>query len=81
MNFWAKFSEVRSVEITHRYYEEGMSFIGEATIKDGIVDDYCVDIDEDIYKQAGVILEEDGTVNWELGQDYSLADAFPLRRN
>jgi hypothetical protein len=81
INFWAQFTEKYPVEVEHRYYEEGVCFIGEATIKDGEIDDYCVDIDEAIYKQAGVILEEDGTVNWELGQDYSLADAFPLRRN
>ena len=79
INFWAQFSEKYPVEISHRYVEEGMSFIGEAKIKDGITDDYCVDIDDEIYKKAGVILEEDGTIDWEAGQDYNLFDAFPLR--
>jgi hypothetical protein len=81
VNFWAQFTEKYPVKVEHRYYEEGVCFIGEATIENGQIDDYCIEIDEQVYKKVGVVLEEDGTIDWEAGQDYSLFDAFPLRGN
>jgi len=79
VNFWAEFTKLYPVKVSHRYFEEGVSFIGEATIEDGEIDDYCIDITEEMYVKAGATLTDDGTVDWEAGQDYNLYDLFPLR--
>lgn len=76
--FWEKFSKLYPVRIEQRYVEEGMSFIGEAFIQDGMTEDYSTDIDSEIYTKAGAILNADGYVDWEVDQDYNLFDAFPL---
>jgi hypothetical protein len=79
VNFWAEFSKLYPVKISHRYFEEGMCFIGEAEIENGKIDDFCVEIDERVYKAAGAILDADGNVDWEIDQEYNLYDVFPLR--
>lgn len=79
VNFWAQFSKMYPVKISHRYFEEGVCFIGEALIEDGAIDDYCVDIDEKIYKKAGAIVDADGNIDWDIDQNYNLYEAFPLR--
>jgi hypothetical protein len=77
-DFWQKFSNLYPVRIDQRYVEEGMSFIGEAIIENGMVDDYSTDITTEIYIKAGAILDESGHVDWEVDQEYNLFDAFPL---
>lgn len=76
--FWEKFSELYPVKIHQQYVEEGMCFMGEATIENGLVEDYSVDIDSEHYLKAGAILDADGNVDWEQDQDFNLFDAFPL---
>jgi hypothetical protein len=77
VNFWAEFTKLYPVKISHRYFEEGVSFIGEATIEAGNIDDYCVDISDEIYKKAGAVLDKDGCV--EDDSSYNLYEVFPLR--
>lgn len=75
--FWTYFSRVYpSLKITHSYIEEGMCFIGEAQYQDGEVDDYCIDIDDDLWKLAGATFDEDGYVNNY--DEASLWKLFPL---
>jgi hypothetical protein len=75
--FWTYFSNVYpSLKITHNYLEEGMCFIGEAEYQDGQVSDYCIDINDDLWKLAGATFDEDGYVNNY--DDASLWKLFPL---
>ena len=76
--FWTTFSELYPVEITHRYYEEGMMFIGEATYLDGRVNDLCLDVTEEMLLTIGAVANDEGGVDWETDQDYDLYDLFPL---
>jgi hypothetical protein len=79
VNFWAKFTEAYPVKISHRYFEEGVCFIGEAIIEGGSMDDYCVDIDDKVYVAAGAVLDSEGNIDWEIDQNYNLYNVFPLR--
>jgi len=75
--FWTYFSKVYpSLKIVHNYLEEGMCFIGEAEYQDGEVNDYCIDIDQNLWKLAGATFDEDGYVNNH--DDASLWKLFPL---
>jgi hypothetical protein len=76
--FWTTFSEkYPTLEIYHRYYEEGMSFIGEAFYKDGMCNDNCQDITDKIWERAGAVLDKDGEVDWDKS-DVNLYSVFPL---
>jgi len=77
-SFWVAFSEkYPTVQIDHKYYEEGMSFIGEAFYENGNFDDNCQDITPEIWEKCGAVLDEDGEVDWDKS-DVDLFDAFPL---
>jgi hypothetical protein len=77
-SFWVAFSEkYPTVQIEHKYYEEGMSFIGEAFYEDGNFEDNCQDITPKIWEKCGAVLDEEGEVDWDLS-DVNLFDAFPL---
>jgi hypothetical protein len=76
--FWTAFSEKYStVQIEHRYYEEGMAFIGEASYENGSFDDNCQDITSDMYVRAGAVLDKDGDIDWDKS-DINLFEVFPL---
>jgi hypothetical protein len=76
--FWVGFSEkYPTVKISHKYYEEGMCFIGEASYENGDFEDNCQDITAKIWERAGAVLDEDGEVDWDLS-DVDLFEAFPL---
>lgn len=76
--FWATFSEkYPTLTIEHRYYEDGMSFIGEAYYEAGNTDDYCQDLTPEMYVKAGAVLDEDGEVDWD-NSDIDLFTLFPL---
>ena len=76
--FWTAFSEkYPTLEIHHRYYEEGMSFIGEAFYKDGNCEDNCEDITNEIWERAGAVLDDEGEVDWD-NSDVNLFSVFPL---
>jgi len=77
-DFWTAFSEkYPKAQISHRYYEEGMSFIGEAFYEDGGFDDNCQDITDELLQKCGAVLDEDGYIDWDKS-DVCLFDAFPL---
>jgi hypothetical protein len=77
-SFWVAFSEkYPTVQISHRYYEEGMSFIGEAFYEDGGFDDNCQDITDEMLVKAGGVLDENGDIDWDRS-DINLFDVFPL---
>lgn len=79
VQFWAKFSELYpTLSIIHYYYEEGMGFIGEAIYENGLVDDYCIDISNEIWEKAGAVFNSEGYVDWD-NSDVCLFDVFPLR--
>jgi hypothetical protein len=76
--FWTAFSEkYEGVKISHRYYEEGVGFIGEAYYEDGNFEDNCQDVTNEILEKCGGVLDEDGNVDWEKS-DLDLSNAFPL---
>jgi hypothetical protein len=76
--FWNAFSEkYPTVQIEHKYYEEGMGFIGEASYENGNFDDHCQDITSELWVKAGAVLDEDGDVDWDKS-DVCLFDVFPL---
>jgi hypothetical protein len=76
--FWESFSKFYPVKISHQYLEEGMCFIGEASIEDGRVEDYTTEITSSLYERAGATLDADGNIDWDKDQDYNLFDVFPL---
>lgn len=78
-SFWTKFSELYPVSIEHRYLEEGMCFIGETEYQDGNEDDYCVEISDEMYREAGAVFDSEGYVDWDKS-DFNLFDVFPLRK-
>jgi hypothetical protein len=76
--FWTTFSEkYPTLEIYHRYYEEGMSFIGEAFYKDGYCNDSPQYLTSEMYVKAGAVLDKDGEVDWD-NSDVNLFSVFPL---
>lgn len=77
-DFWVAFSEkYPTVKISHKYYEEGVGFIGEAYYENGMFDDNCQDITSSMWERAGAVLDENGDVDWDLS-DVNLFEAFPL---
>jgi hypothetical protein len=77
-SFWVAFSEkYPTVQIEHKYYEEGMSFIGEAFYEDGNFEDNCQDITDEMLVKAGGVLDENGDIDWDRS-DINLFDVFPL---
>jgi hypothetical protein len=82
VEFWAKFSELYpQLVIEHRYLEEGMCFIGEATYEAGDYSDTCLDITGEMYKKAGAILDEENNIDWDNPENYDidLWSLFPLQ--
>jgi hypothetical protein len=76
--FWTSFSEkYPTLEIYHRYYEEGMNFIGESSYKDGLFEDNCQDITDSIWERAGAVLDDNGEIDWDRS-DINLFSVFPL---
>jgi hypothetical protein len=76
--FWVAFSEkYPTVKISHKYYEEGMCFIGEASYENGNFEDNCQDITPQMWERAGAVLDEDGEIDWDKS-DVDLFEAFPL---
>jgi hypothetical protein len=77
-DFWTAFSEkYPTLKISHRYYEEGMGFIGESSYEDGNFLDNCQDITDEMLVRAGGVLDEDGYVDWDKS-DINMFDIFPL---
>lgn len=78
--FWKTVSDrFESFIVDNRYIEEGMSFIGQAIIRDGVIQaEVCDELDIDHYKTAGAILDENGDVDWDVEQDYNLWENFPI---
>lgn len=77
-DFWTTFSrKYPTLKIYHRYYEEGMSFIGEAFYENGSFEDNCQDITNRMWERAGAVLDENGDVDWDRS-DVNLFNAFPL---
>lgn len=78
VSFWKNFSKLYpNVTIVEQYYELGAGFIGEAVIHNGLVNDRCEDITDEIMSRAGAIFDEEGYVDWEISEvDFS--SVFPL---
>jgi len=76
--FWETFSTLYPVTISHQYYEEGMCFIGEAIIKNGITSDHSTEITPELYQRVGAVLDEEGNIDWDQDQDFNLFEAFPI---
>jgi hypothetical protein len=77
-DFWTAFSEkYPSLRISHKYYEEGMCFIGEAFYEGGAFFDNCQDLTTEMYVKAGAVLDEEGYVDWDQS-DINIFDIFPL---
>jgi hypothetical protein len=76
--FWVAFSEkYPTLRTYHKYYEEGMGFIGQAFYEDDRFDDNCQDITPEIWEKCGAVLDENGDVDWDKS-DVDLLEAFPL---
>jgi hypothetical protein len=77
-DFWTAFSEkYPSLRISHRYYEEGMGFIGETFYEGGAMFDNCQDITDEMLVRAGGVLDKNGDIDWDRS-DINLFDIFPL---
>lgn len=80
-DFWELFTEkYPTLTVEHKYLEDGMEFIGEATYKQGQMDGFHTNITDDMYVKVGVILDDEGNFDWNADQDYNLWDLFPLRK-
>lgn len=60
LEIFAAITEQYPVAVRYKYVEEGMSFLGVADIENGTIFDDCRDIDDEDYKLAGGIKNEDG---------------------
>jgi hypothetical protein len=77
-DFWTTFSEnYPSLRISHKYYEEGMGFIGQAFYEGGAMFDNCQDITEEMLVRAGGVLDKNGDIDWDKS-DINLFEIFPL---
>lgn len=79
-DFWDKVSEeYPDLRFDERYLEEGLAFIGQIIREGGerVAEEYH-DLSADDYIKAGAKLNEEGHVDWDVDQDYSLWDLFPL---
>ena len=79
-DFWDKVAqEYPDLRFDERYLEEGMAFIGQVIREGGerIVDEFR-NLESEDYVKAGAVLDAEGHVDWEIDQDYSLWDLFPL---
>lgn len=80
VNFWVGLSELYpKITILDQYFEEGNSFIGEAVIHNGQLNDYSTDITSNMYLKAGAVLDEDDQIDWDETDEYDLFRVFPLR--
>lgn len=78
LNFWKNFSKLYpSVTIVDRYFELGAGFIGEAVIHNGMMNDECQNVTDDIMARAGAVFDEDGEVDWE-ACEVDMFSVFPL---
>ena len=76
--FWVAFSKkYPTLRTYHKYYEEGMGFIGQAFYENERFDDNCQDITNDIWERAGAVLYDNGEVDWD-NSDINLFSVFPL---
>jgi hypothetical protein len=79
--FWLTASErFPSLTIDLRYIEEGMCYMGHDIIQAGemLEQVYYNDIPIEAYTSTGATLNEDGEIDWDIDQEYSLWDFFPL---
>lgn len=78
LHVWEQVSkEFPSLLIKINYVEEGMAFIGEAWYEDGdTIKDICLDITPEMYVAAGATLGDDGKIDWDADQEYSLYELF-----
>jgi hypothetical protein len=72
---WAKVSkDFPDFEITLKYVEEGMDFMGKIVYRGGeVVHQVSLnEIPTEAYLKAGAILDADGCIDWDVPQDYNL---------
>jgi hypothetical protein len=63
--------------VNHRYYEDGLGFIGEAKIDQTHLINKQKDLTIEHWKQAGAIVMDD-EILWESTDNVDLFDAFPV---
>ena len=79
-DFWANVSErFPKLTIDLRYVEEGMWFMGQVIYEGGdiVAEIYHNDIPDEIAIKAGVVLTEDGEIDWE-NSELHFWEVFPL---
>ena len=79
-DFWEYVCKKGPFEVELQYLEEGMNFIGEATITREETDLYHSEITDKMAAEAGAVLKENGEIDWEETDDLDLWGLFPLRQ-
>lgn len=64
-------------EVKHQYYEDGIGFIGEASIDQTNYNEWQEDLSIEHWQKAGAITVDD-EILWDSTTDVDLFDAFPL---
>lgn len=75
---WEKVSkDFPHLNIRVKYFEEGNDFIGESEYYGGDkTKDICLSFSTEMYVAAGAVLDEDGSIDWDVDQCYNLWDLF-----
>lgn len=78
-NFWINVCGLfPSFQVTQQFFEEGNGFIGQTYARNGFIERVNEHLTDKHYVTAGAVFDDDGYVDYDASDDFSLWNVFPL---